>query len=124
LLDSSQQTWKVHKFLNSSKLVAFFVYLTDPTDNAVAVSESDGDAYSQEAHDEIDANETDSDVTCRSASTEKSDDETPDEHPVNISFSDLEEPVRRSGRQVTLVSVFSLRFWNWFYWSFSDISNW
>jgi hypothetical protein len=46
--------------------------LEDPTDNAVAVSESDGDAYSQEAHDEIDANETDSDVTCRSASTEKS----------------------------------------------------
>jgi hypothetical protein len=73
--------------------------LEDPTDNAVAVSESDGDAYSQEAHDEINANETDSDVTCRSASTEKSDDETPDEHPVNISFSGSEEPVRRSGRQ-------------------------
>jgi hypothetical protein len=28
VLDCSQQTWKVHKFLNSSKLVAFFVYLT------------------------------------------------------------------------------------------------
>jgi hypothetical protein len=25
--------------------------------------------------------------------------EAPDEHPVNISFSDSEEPVRRSGRQ-------------------------
>jgi hypothetical protein len=36
---------------------------------------------------------------CRTASTETSDDETPDEHPVNISFSDSEEPVRRSGRQ-------------------------
>jgi hypothetical protein len=109
LLDYSQKTWKDHKFLNSSKLVAFFVYLTfalvlpnlkikylqdvheepielvvvvlvadssdkpitaeteleDPTDNAVAVSESDGDAHSQEA-----------------------------------------------------------RFWNWFYRSFADISNW
>jgi hypothetical protein len=73
--------------------------LEDTTDNAVAVSESDGDAHSHEAHDEINANETDSDVSCRSASTEKSDDETPDEHTVNISFSDSEEPVRRSGRQ-------------------------
>ena len=84
---------------SSDKPITAETELEDPTDNAVAVSESDGDAYSQEAHDEIDANETDSDVTCRSASTEKSDDETPDEHPVNISFSDSEEPVRRSGRQ-------------------------
>ena len=84
---------------SSDKPITTETELEDPTDNAVAVSESDGDAHSQEAHDEIDANETDSDVTCRSASTQKSDDETPDEHPVNISFSDSEEPVRRSGRQ-------------------------
>jgi hypothetical protein len=69
---------------SSDKPITTETELEDPTDNAVAVSESDGDDHSQEAHDEIDANETDSDVTCRSASTEKSDDETPDEHLVNI----------------------------------------
>jgi hypothetical protein len=54
---------------SSDKPITAETELEDPTDNAVAVSESDGDDHSQEAHDEIDANKTDSDVTCRSAST-------------------------------------------------------
>jgi hypothetical protein len=40
---------------SSDKPITAETELEDPTDNAVAVSESDGDAYSQEAHDEIDA---------------------------------------------------------------------
>ena len=63
-------------------------------------SKYDGDALSQEA-DEIYAKETDSAVTYRSASAEKYDDENPDEHPVNISFSDSEETVRMSNIQRT-----------------------
>jgi len=66
--------------------------LEDPAYNAVENSASDGDALSQEG-DEIYANETDSEVTCRRASIEKSDDETPEEHLVNISFSESEETV-------------------------------
>ena len=45
--------------------------------------------------------ETYSAVTYRSASAEKYDDENPDEHPVNISFSDSEETVRMSNIQRT-----------------------
>ena len=83
---------------SSEKIITAETELEDTTYNVVAVSESDGDAHSQEAHDEMYANETNYNVICKSASTEKSDDETLDQHPVNISFSDSAEPMRRSGR--------------------------
>lgn len=59
----------------------------DRTYNAVVDYESDGDALSREA-DGIYTTETESVVTYRRASVETYNDESWDEHPVNISFSD------------------------------------
>jgi hypothetical protein len=75
--------------------------LEDPRYNAVADSESDGDALSQET-DEIDANETYSEVTCKSASAEKSYDETPEEHTVIFRFRRNSVKVKQTKKAISL----------------------